>query len=141
MNKKNFTVLLLIILAVGLTGGWFYYTRILKVEVNYLIPGVPYNGIYNLYFGSPHSAEISSILNILGYWGDERFGLSELVEKFPPGRITHTRILDIEKFFKDNGYETYQWFSGEPGDEIKEIKKFVNSQKKNTGNGLSETSY
>ncbi len=134
MRKKFWiTIGLALLILAGLAGGWFYYFQI--YHVNYLIKGVPYNGIYNLFFERADSTLISSMMDILGYWGDKRITLSQLLEKFPPPDITRkpappASIQDVKKFFEENGYETYYWTSTDSGKEIKEIKKFVNSVKK-----------
>jgi tetratricopeptide (TPR) repeat protein len=123
VNKKQTVIIITISIFLLLIGGWFYYSYFLSI--NYLIPGVPYNGIYNLFFQNANSPEISSVMDILGYWGDERFTLADLRQKFlRPATST------IKGFFEENGYETYLWNSFESGGEIKEIKKFVNKDKK-----------
>lgn len=126
MNKKQTIILIVVLALLGVVGVYYYFWF---GKVNYLIPGVPYNGIYNLYFEPANSAKFATILDVLGYWGDKRSGgPSDLAQKFP---LTENLSLpDIKKFFEDNGYETYQWYSAEPADEIKEIKKFVNPQEK-----------
>ena len=97
--------------------------------MNYLIPGVPYNGIYNLLFREAAMSNIASTMDILGYWGDERFSVSDLKNKFFP---TSTSSLPYtpKHFFEENGYQTYNWLTTQPGNEIREIKKFVNPDKK-----------
>lgn len=134
MNKKK-TALIILVVFFGisiLVGGWFYYSRVLTV--NYLIPGVPYNGINNLFFSRANTSEISSILDILGYWGDKRFAVSDLGQKFPPAKkVTPTSTIlkpEIQSFFTENGYETSGWLSVGRDNAIKEIKQFVNSQNK-----------
>src|SRR4030042_6888607 len=80
MNKKQYTLLIVIIVAILLvaaTVGYFYYGKI-----NFLISGVPYHGIYTLFFSHASSSQIASILEILGYWGDTRFNSLDLKEKF-----------------------------------------------------------
>ncbi len=126
MGKKQIIIIIISALLVLLIGGWLYCSQFLAV--NYLIPGVPYNGIYNLLFQRADSAWISSASDILGYWGDKRFELLNLQEKFPPGKIT--TFASTKKFFEENGYETYEQLSVEPDNVIKEIKKFVNRSKK-----------
>ncbi len=118
---------------------WYYYSP--TGQVNYLIPGVPYNGIYNLFFRNSDSLAMSSVLDILGYWGDNRFSTSQIREKliqpnassslayFAQYQLLDT-TLNIKNFFDANGYETYRWASSDLGNEIEEIKKFVNPQKK-----------
>ncbi len=141
VSKKQIIVIILIAFFV-LAGVWFYYFRI--SPVNYLIPGVPYNGVYNLFFQRADnlffqradSKVISSAMDVLGYFGDKRISLSQLQEKFPPPNILVSSvpapfsIQDVKKFFEENGYETYYWTSADAGNEIKEIKKFVNSAKR-----------
>ena len=125
-------------LLILLAGGFFYYFYYYQPAVNYLIPGVPYNGIYNVFFKNVASAEVASVMDILDYWGDERFSKQELEERFSPSMATSSPSFQnslsmtkkLSKDFENNGYETYQWISPEPGNEIKEIKKFVNPDKK-----------
>lgn len=136
INKKKIGIIILIAgLLLGLAGVWFYYSQILTV--NYLIPGVHYTGIYNLFFQGADSPKISSILDILGYWGDKRFDLVDLLQKFPSvGFATSTPTSpmtlksEIQNFFTENGYKTYGWVSVGPDNVIKEIKQFVNEKKK-----------
>ncbi len=139
MSKKITLIVLAVILVIAAAAG-VYLLYLRSVQVNYLIPGVPYNGIYNLYFQRADSSAISSVMDILGYWGDDRFSVSKLKEIFmspvgttspaifTPKRAVNT--LTIRKFFEDNGYQAYQWTSPNPGNEVKEIKKFVNSKNK-----------
>lgn len=134
MNKRRIIILLIIVLAL-LSGGLYFYFQL--VRVNYLIPGVPYNGIYNLFFQGANTSEISSILDILGYWGDKKFSVSNLRQNFSPARLaTSTPISltrqksEIQNFFIENGYETSGWLSVVSDDVIKEIKQFVNPKKK-----------
>jgi len=135
-RKKLITLVVSLIIAsfvAGLFGGWFYLkkhkTGPEELEgINYLIPGVPYNGFYNLYFQRADTAVISSIMDILGYWGDKRFDLSDIKERFPIREIFST--LDIKSFFEENGYQTERWISQQPGGEIERIKKFVNPTQK-----------
>lgn len=138
MNKNKIVILIIIVFVflVG-GGGYFYYSRILAV--NYLISGVPYNGVYNLYFREANTSEISSVLDILDYWGDKRFSISDLRREFlysesatstvfsPPPSVN---ISEIQNFFIRNGYKTSGWLSVEASNVIKEIKQFVNSEKK-----------
>lgn len=100
--------------------------------VNYLIPGVPYHGIYDLFSKRANSATMSSVLSVLEYWGDKRFRITELRKTLFSKKVFPSRMA-VKKFFGDNGYQTYLWqFSGtnENNQIIKEIKKFVNSREK-----------
>ncbi len=138
---KQRTIIFLIIffILLALTGRWLYNNGSLYnlgiLPVNYLIPGVPYNGIQNLFFFEEvNSSAIASVMDILGYWGDERFDIPALKEKlkqpsFPQDSYQEPYIV-IQKFFEENGYEIYKWGSADPGNEINEIKKFVNPVKK-----------
>ncbi len=117
-------------------GVWLYFEKPFtkpetgpeaKAEINHLIAGVPYNGFYNLYFQQANSTAISSIMDILGYWGDKRFSLSDIKEKFPLQEIFST--IDIKDFFEENGYLAYRSLLPEEGDQLEEIKKFVNPEK------------
>lgn len=135
-RKKLITLVVSLIIAsfiAGLFGGWFYLKKYKMGPeglegINYLIPGVPYNGFYNLYFQRADTAVISSVMDILGYWGDKRFDLSDIKEKFPIRENFST--LDIKSFFEENGYQTERWASQLPGGEIEKIKEFVNSEQK-----------
>lgn len=122
-TKILFAVLIGVLIVVA---GFYYYFYYYRPQVNYLIPGVPYNGVYNLFFEKADSTAVSSVMDILGYWGDDRFSVSKLKEIFTKAATTRT----IKKFFEDNGYETYRWVPSDASDELKEIKKFVNSQKR-----------
>ncbi len=118
---------ILIITCFLLAGSWFYYLQ--NPIVNYLIPGVPYNGIQNLYFQNAYSTRVSSVMDILGYWGDERFGdVNSLNTELQRPSISASVVL--KKFFEDNGYQTYYWTSSSSGGELRGIKKFVNADKK-----------
>lgn len=134
LSSKRVMVIVIVGILLVLIGSWFFYSRLLTV--NYLIPGVPYNGIYNLFFQRADSDEISHILDVLGYWGDKRFALPDLKQKFPPARIasstapTTLKKSEIQNFFTENGYETSGWLSVEPNSVIKKLKQFVNSKKK-----------
>jgi hypothetical protein len=127
-RKKRIIIaigLILLIVASILT--WrFFFNR--PDKVNYLIQGVPYHGIYNLFFRGADSTAISSIISVLGYWGDTRFTLNEIKMKFPPGE--QVKSEGLENFFKESGYETYRWSSSEADGEIDIIKRYINSQKK-----------
>ena len=101
-----------------------------KHQINYLIRGVPYFGFCNLYFHQADSTIISSIMDILDYWGDERFGIEDLKEKFLAESQNKPSTIQMLNFFRENGYQAYRWASMEPGKELKEIKKFVNPEKK-----------
>lgn len=127
MSKKQITVIILAVSLILLSGVWFYYSRVLSV--NYLIPGVPYNGIQNLFFQGANMPAIASTMDILGYWGDERFKIADLKEKFSL-ISTSSPPYNIKNFFEENDYEVYQKNSSNLNGEINEIKKFVNPQKK-----------
>lgn len=157
-NKRVFFILgILLILAVAIGIGYFYsgfdyfYSgfnylkewvakdlKDLFVEestgVNYLIAGVPYYGFYNLYFQlqlelrQANPTVISSVVTLLAYWGDKRFSLADLAEKFPSEELITAQRM--EEFFRDNGYESYNWTSRAAGGELDEIRKFINSEKK-----------
>lgn len=137
LNQKPLLKIVIVLFGLIIVAGVFYYFFYYLLPVNYLIPGVPYFGFYN-YFFDADSATITSTADILAYWGDNRFSVKYLTEYFSPSlpegsaattspNVIYT-TLDIQKFFKDNGYETYRWASKESGSEIKEIKKFVNSK-------------
>jgi len=117
----------LVVLGIAIIAVGFYYYFYPQPQVNYLIPGVPYYGFFNHFFAAD-SWTVTSAADVLGYWGDERFSLADLVKQFPLESISST--LDLSAFFKTNGYETYRWASSEAGSEINEIKKFVNPEKK-----------
>lgn len=133
-------VLAVIIIGAGLV---FYFflknannNNEVKGEINYLIPGVPYHGFYDHFFDAD-SLVVSSVADVLGYWGDERFNIQDLISYFPDSlnrdnTVTTTvyTSLNIQSFFENNGYETYRWASDKAGGELNEIKKFVNLSKK-----------
>lgn len=132
-------IILIIIIIALLTGGGFYYYFKIN-QVNYLIPGVPYNGIYNLFFAKADYSAVSSVMDILSYWGDDRFSVSQLKQIFMVSAtstlsavfspLVYQSTLTIKNFFENNGYATYRWVSSGTGDELTEIKKFVNSKQK-----------
>lgn len=141
ISTKNVFLIVLILFAVA--GGFFYYFYYdNRAQVNYLIPGVPYYGFYN-YFFDADSAAFTSTADILGYWGD---GVNppDLLDKFIKGdsntgdrakralqiQEINLNSLQIRSFFQERGYETYRYVSAQAGNEINEIKKFVNSDKK-----------
>jgi tetratricopeptide (TPR) repeat protein len=129
MKKKSFFLLIsAIIFITVIAGGFLYYFKVF--QINYLIPGVPYNGIYNLYFRNANLTSISSVMDIFGYWGDKRFSIDILREKFSDEKTATSSFSSAKSFFEENGYETYEWLSPEPGGEISQIKKFVNPSKK-----------
>jgi len=127
-GRKFFVVIITVILLSGLAFlGWhFFYPKI--TSASYLIPGVPYNGVYNLLFKEADSSRLSSIMDILGYWGDQRFDVDSLKEKFPVSKNIYSK--EIADFFTQYGYETYRMSSYEPGKELNEVKNFVNANKK-----------
>ncbi len=128
LRKKWIILVVLFIVAGLLIFGFFYYPQIKKI--NYLISGVPYYGFYNHFFDSGNSTVVTSMADILGYWGDTRFSISDLLNKFPPSEGPHT-TSQIQKFFEDNGYGSYRWSLGGSEERmINRIKEFVNPEKK-----------
>lgn len=141
-RKKNIlivaTLIGLAIIAAALLFYYFYYYPVQpKIsptvsQVNFLIPGVPYYGFYNHFFdGDVDTA--TAIADVLGYWGDSRFKLPELANKFPQSvseKQAKWTIEQIQSFFQDNGYETISMMSDKPGQEVEQIKKYVNPEKK-----------
>ena len=137
-KKLTVSILVFLLIIIGLSSAWFYFYVLQKEEIgkeepaeegiNYLISGIPYNGFYNLYFHRADSTVISSIMSILGYWGDQRFDLSYLKEKFPRAELFSS--LEIKEFFEENGYSVFRWLSQESGGELEQVKKFVNPAKK-----------
>jgi len=127
--KKEIGVIVLIVLIVGVSA--FFYSYFYQSQVNYLIPGVPYYGFYNHFFGA-NSTLITSVASLLGYWGDTRFSSFDLMGYFYKDRKISDAITtqEIADFFKLNGYNVERWISEKPGNEISEIKKFVNQDKK-----------
>jgi len=126
---RKIIIISIVIFAFSGLGGWFYYSYFWPV--NYLIPGVPYNGIYNIFYEKEIKATplFASVMSILGYWGDSRFSNADLMEYLDlPGKIEP----DIPVFFKDvAGYEVYQLSSSKSGSGFRQaIKKFVNPQNK-----------
>lgn len=125
-NKRNILIALLLLV---LLGGSVYYFLFFS-KVNYLIPGVPYYGFYNLFFQAADTPNAASIMSILGYWGDERYSNSDLQKYLAQISATATPPTMLS-FFQTAGYETYQWNSPQnTGGEIKEIKKFINPKQK-----------
>jgi len=124
---KIFKGIFLAVLGIAVIAASFFYFYYRSQQVNYLISGVPYYGIYN-HFLDADSLSATSVADILGYWGDERFKLSDLMKRFPQENAMS--IFDLEAFFKANGYETYRWIPSKSGEEINEIKKFINPEKK-----------
>jgi len=115
---------------------WFWQTpkqpEQVVPEVNHLIAGVPYYGIYNHFFGTfskPRPILAASVASILGYWGDNRFSLKDLTEQFPPDKFFNSE--EIYKFFEDNGYERGKTggVGAKEGLAISRIKMFVNPQR------------
>lgn len=101
-------------------------------NTNYLIPEVPYHGIYDLFFKRANSATIASVLSILEYWGDKRFGINELRKALFPRRAFSSLTI-VKKFFENNGYSIYVRQFSDTNDNnqiINEIKKFVNPREK-----------
>ncbi len=130
MKKIILFAILILVLASLLAVGFFYWRM---PEVNYLITGVSYYGFYNFWSQRIDSNIITSVMEVLGYWGDKRITLADLQKQFPIPKDLSTdpiSIYQIKKFFEDNGYKTSVWVSAKPGDEISEIKKFVNQDKK-----------
>ncbi len=125
MNKtKIFLILIVLFLAVG---GVYYYFQMQKV--NYLILGVPHNGIQNLFFQNANAPIIAPVMDILGYWGDERFSLDNL-KQWLPVSATSSLPATMISFFKQNGYEIDLQIINKTGDGINQVKKFVNPTKK-----------
>ena len=128
MNNKRNIILITLLLLILLGGGVYYFLFFTKV--NYLIPGVPYYGFYNLFFQAANTPNVASLMSILGYWGDERYSNYDLQKYLARSSATATPPTMLS-FFKTAGYETYQWNSPQnTGGEIKEIKKFINPKQK-----------
>ena len=114
------------ILAVGAI--WYWQQR----PVNYLIPGVPYHGYYNHFFDA-FASPVTSTAMILGYYGDSRFSLKELMDEqyFRRGsgffRYGKFDLGDLGSFLKERGYEV--WFADPRKSVLGEIKKFVNPKR------------
>ncbi len=143
ISTKNIFLIVLVLFVIA--GGFFYYFYYNDnggQQVNYLIPGVPYYGFYNHFFDAD-SAAFTSTADILGYWGD---GVNppDLLDKFIKGdsntsdrakRASQIQDINlnssqIRSFFQERGYETYRYATAQAGNEINEIKKFVNPKKK-----------
>jgi len=133
--QNKIKILLIILGLVVIAGlGFYYFYYLYQPPVNYLIAGVSYYGFYNHFFDA-NSSTLTSVADILDYWGDQRFDLSYLkgsllLSENSLPKTGSVATQDLQKFFKNNGYETYRWASDKPGNEIKEIKKFVNPEKK-----------
>jgi tetratricopeptide (TPR) repeat protein len=128
MNRKKFIIIFIILGLAVLLGVSSFYYQSKDGSVNYLIKGVPYFGFYNHSFDADLSIA-SAIADVFGYWGDERFNLMDLAKKFPASKFNQQILLELPNFFQDNGYEVYSG-KAETGEELKEIKKFVNSKNK-----------
>lgn len=132
VQKKKFLILAVLFAAIVIAGSfyyWFLRGANQLSQVNHLIPGVPYYGIYNHKFDFRFDNAISlaaSVASILGYWGDNRFSLKDLVEQFPPNKF-HTS--EVYKFFSDNGYEIGRGMEAGEGLTINRIKMFVNERR------------
>ena len=120
----------ILLLAIGAGIGWWYFT--VGKPVNYLIPGVPYHGYYNHFFDAFASPVMSTAM-ILGYYGDSRFSLKELMDEqyFRRGsgffRYGKFDLGDLGSFLKERGYEV--WFADPRKSVLGEIKKFVNPKR------------
>jgi len=121
-----FSVLIIMLGSVGIFG-WRYY----KLQVDYLIPGVPYYGFYNHDFDAKSSI-VAIPASILGYWGDERFNLVDLNKRLSKGGNDDYLFSNIRKFFEENGYQSYYWTSATSTDReiITKLKEFINPEKK-----------
>lgn len=154
INRKNLLIFLIIFLILILLLGWCYVVYINKVskntelagnnisndtdqkmaeeerEINHLIAGVPYYGFYNIFFQLRHQdllgepTTISSVKDVLGYWGDSRFSLSDLISEFNLNSTSTIKVDTVRQFFLKNGYEA-EVFLG-PEAKIEQIKKYVN---------------
>lgn len=144
MGSLRKKVIALSVIAIAILGFliWFFYYASYNFpsyseEVNYTIPGVPYNGISTLFFKNADSTTLSSISDITRYWGDKRFRLSDFKKAFPSIReraeydsaIPAATLSSLKSFFENNGYETY-FETSSAGKEIQTIKKFINQKKK-----------
>ncbi len=132
-KKLIVSILVFLLIIIALLSVWFYFyilpkEKLTEEGINYLIPGVPYNGFYNLYFHQADLTAVPFIMSILGYWGDQRFDLSYLKEKFPRGEFFSS--LEIKEFFEENGYSVFNWLSQEAGGELEQVKEFVNPESK-----------
>ncbi len=129
MPNRNRLIIIASIVAVvlALVGGVLvnYFQR--QGNVNYLISGVPYYGVY-YFLLTDNPLPMSAIASITGYWGDSRFPFEKLLGRFDNKEPLTSKA--IENFFKENGYETYRWGSVSGGEEIRQIKQFVNSTRK-----------
>jgi len=164
-DKKKYRLLIWIVisgfLALGVLGLVIYYTIIQKPlapfigeekkrvdrvdyvvseeeRVNYLIPGVPYFGVYN-HISDVRSKFAAAAASVLGYWGDRRYVLYDLRKSVPDldfyfSPLSFSVVLglpDVQDFFRENGYETAFTLLGENEREnLRLIKQFVNPQQK-----------
>lgn len=142
-KKRGFLSVLFILIVLALVYfGWQYFSSINQPgapgteKTNYLISDVPYYGFYNLYFKTDYAPPIGAVSDVLGYWGDKRLTLGEQLaqlpanRKKPDGSYERTSILDLENFFRKNGYEASSAALNKPDEAVNEIKKYVNSDKK-----------
>lgn len=127
-NKKLYLLPIILVLILVAAFFVYFFVKTQGEKVNYLIQGVPYYGVYTNYFDADDTF-VTSLYDVLNYWGDTRFTISELRNKIPSD--PHNNFFSrSEEFLKENGYEFYQWNSGKSGGELSEIKKFVNPIKK-----------
>jgi len=121
-RRKLYIVGGIVVLVSIAFGSWYFFG-----PVNYLIPGVPYFGIYDGLIDY-HNNLVTNALMIMRYYGDERFSPGELVERLPLNTGGLPDDLDrLEEFFVEGEYETERIYLDE-GKEIDGIKKFVNKK-------------
>lgn len=131
MSFKIKIALITTVIAAIIVAFFVYYYFLYNPRVNYLIPGVPYYGFYNNFLGT-RSPMIASVADILHYWGDERFYLTDIKQRFSasPQFKDFISTPQIADFFQANGYQIFSWNSNKSGSEIDQLKKFINENKK-----------
>ena len=108
-HKSLFFIISGFALAIAIVVGGFYLIYgipdFLKKKNDILVFGVPYHGV----FGGTMVATTPQgvVAMILGYWGDERTTLVDIIKKFPPRRSSAEQknfYAELVSFFEENDY-------------------------------------
>jgi len=119
----------IIILLIAIISISIYNTYLgVPKKINYLVPHVPYHGIYN-HINGFYSSPTLATLTILEYYGDKRYTVRQLLERLEfQTQGNPSYIQNLAQFFKENGYEIA--FGDPSKTSLEQIKEYINPQKK-----------
>jgi len=125
-NKKlAISIAVLLVLVLGIAG-YFFWNKAALQKTEYVIPGVPYSGIYN---HKGNLAEInptvpSPVISIGEYWSQGKSDPNKLNGFFRAQKGSYTSAQKIKQFFdQTGGYDAKVERL-----EIKDLKKYINPE-------------